>query len=138
MGNKEAAVVGQWAASVCLWKCLLVWLLFVSAAEQIISQQQQDEDNQYPQHFIGQENHNCHSHCDPKQNKTDESFHAITRKEHILLLNICPLPKKIPVPCLSAISLSYGIFCLLKISFFFFFSFWQRLIPLLSHLLSGH
>jgi hypothetical protein len=94
MGNKEAAVVGQWAASVCLWKSLLVWLLFVSAAEQIISQQQQDEDNQYPQHFIGQENHNCHSHCDPKQYKTDKSFHAITRKEHILLLNICPLPIK--------------------------------------------
>lgn len=69
--------------------------LTAPAAKQIISQQQQDENNQNPQHFIGQKNHNCHSHCNPKQNKAYEPSHATTRKTHILLFNICALSEKI-------------------------------------------
>lgn len=72
-------------------------VLTVSAAKQIISQQQQNENNQYSKHYIGQKNHNCHSHCNPKQNKSYQPFHAITRKTHILLFNICALPKIIHV-----------------------------------------
>jgi hypothetical protein len=54
--------------------------LTISAAKQIISQQQQDENNQDSKHYIRQKNHNCHSHCNPKQNKSYQPFHAITKK----------------------------------------------------------